>query len=83
MTAFPDVVVTMDELIRKPQGFEFYWTLTGTNSGTGGTGKRVGISGYEEWQIDANSLVAKSKGNLDAAEYRRQLAHGVEGRNAT
>ena len=83
MRAFPDMVVTMDELIRKPQGVEFHWTLTGTNSGPGGTGKRVRVSGYEEWQIDANGLVAKSEGHFDAAEYRRKLAHGVEGRNAT
>jgi hypothetical protein len=30
----------------------FQWTLTGTNMGPGGTGKRVRISGYELWKID-------------------------------
>jgi SnoaL-like polyketide cyclase len=83
MTDFPDMVVTMDELLRKPQGVEFHWTLTGTNSGPGGTGKRVRISGFEEWQIDANGLVARSKGHFDAAEYGRQLEHGVEDTNTT
>lgn len=74
MTAFPDLVVTMDDLIRKPRGVEFHWTLTGTNTGPGGTAKRVRISGYEEWQIDADGLVAESRGHYDAADYARQLA---------
>jgi predicted ester cyclase len=78
MTAFPDMVVTMDELIRKPQALEFHWTLTGTNSGLGGTGKRVRISGYEEWQINADGFIAASRGHFDAAEYKRQLEHGVD-----
>ena len=79
MTAFPDMVVTMDELIRTPQGVEFHWTLEGTNTGPGGTGKRVRISGYEEWQIDAQGLVSESKGHFDTVEYRRQLERGVDG----
>ena len=79
MTAFPDMVVTMDELIRKTQAVEFHWTLTGTNYGPIGKGKRVQISGYEEWHIDADGLIAKSKGRFDAAEYKQQLEHGVGG----
>ena len=79
MTAFPDMVVTMDELIRKPQAVEFHWTLTGTNSGLGGTWKRVRISGYEEWHINADGFIAESRGHFDAAEYKRQLEHGVDG----
>ncbi len=79
MTAFPDMVVALDELLSKPDGAEFHWTLTGTNSGPEGTGKRVRISGYEEWQIDANGLIAESMGHFDSAEYERQLEHGVDG----
>lgn len=77
MTAFPDMVVTMDALIQKADGVEFRWTLTGTNTCPGGTGKRVRISGYEEWQMDAGGLVAESKGHFDAAEYERQIEHGI------
>ena len=55
-----------------------HWTLTGTNTGPEGTGNRVRISGREEWQINAEGLVAESKGHFDAAEYERQLAHGVD-----
>jgi predicted ester cyclase len=79
MTAFPDLVVTKDKLVTRPDGAEFHWTLTGTNTGPGGTGHRVRISGYEEWQIDSNGLIANSQGHFDGAEYARQLAHGVEG----
>ena len=79
MTAFPDMVVTMDELIRNADGAEFHWTLTGSNTGPGGTGKRVRISGYEKWRIDADGLVAESEGHFDALEYQRQLERGVDG----
>jgi hypothetical protein len=52
MTTFPDMVVTFDKLVRDEEGTKFHWTLTGTNTGPGGTGKRVRISGYELWKID-------------------------------
>jgi SnoaL-like polyketide cyclase len=52
MGDFPDMVVTMDNLSRDSDGTKFHWTLTGTNTGPGGTGKRVCISGYELWKID-------------------------------
>src|SRR6059058_4851606 len=45
MTTFPDMVVTMDKVVRDEQGTKFHWTLTGTNTGHGGTGNRVQISG--------------------------------------
>lgn len=77
MSAFPDMVVTMDEVARSGDGYVFHWTLTGTNTGPGGTGKRVRISGYEEWSIGAAGLVAKSLGHFDEAEYKRQLEQGV------
>jgi predicted ester cyclase len=57
----------------------FHWTLTGTNTGPGGTGKRVRFSGYEVWQIGADGLISESKGHFDTAEYERQLEHGVGG----
>lgn len=78
MTAFPDMVVTMDDLIHGRHGVEFHWTLTGTHTGLDGTEKRVRLSGYEEWRIDADGLVAESRGHFDAVEYGRQLEHGVE-----
>ncbi len=73
MTTFPDMVVTFDKLDSKPNGTEFHWTLTGANTGPGGTGNRVRISGYELWKIDNHRLIAESKGQFDAADYERQL----------
>jgi len=78
MTAFPDIIVAMDSLITKPNGTEFHWTLTGTNSGPGGTGKKVKISGVELWQIDKDGLIQESLGSFDADEYNRQLKVGVK-----
>jgi len=52
ITTFPDMIVTFDKLKQRPNGIEFHWTLTGTNTGPGGTGKRVRISGYELWKSD-------------------------------
>ena len=79
MTTFPDMIVTFDKLEPRPNATAFHWTLTGTNTGPGGTGKRVRISGYELWRIDNDGLVAESKGHFDRAEYERQLKHGVDG----
>jgi hypothetical protein len=39
----------------------YRWTLTGTNTGLGGSGKAVRISGHEEWRFAADGLVAESK----------------------
>jgi predicted ester cyclase len=73
MTTFPDMVVTFDKLEPRGNRTAFHWTLIGTNTGSGGTGNRVRISGYELWKIDNDGLIAESKGNFDAAEYERQL----------
>ena len=77
MRTFPDLVVTVDDVTRESQGTVFHWTLTGTNTGPGGTGKRVRISGYELWMIDNDGLIAESQGHFDSAEYERQLKDGV------
>lgn len=77
MTAFPDLVVTFDRLAPSEQGTEFHWTLTGTNTGPGGTGNRVRISGYELWRLGADGLIAESRGFFDEDEYDSQIRHGV------
>ena len=77
MMAFPDMVVTMDEISLNGDRGIYRWTLTGTNTGSGGTGNSVRISGYEEWTIGVNGLIAQSKGHFDAAEYQRQLNTGI------
>ena len=79
MTAFPDMVVAMDRVSVAGDQAIYRWTLTGTNTGPGGTGKTVRISGYEEWTIGADGLIAESKGHFDEAEYDRQLKVGFDG----
>ena len=76
MTAFPDMVVTMDELNVDGDRATFHWTLAGTNTGPAGTGKAVRISGYEEWRLGAGGLIAESLGHFDEAEYQRQIMTG-------
>ncbi len=78
MRDFPDMEVTMDKVARATHGTEFHWTLRGTNTGPGGTGQHVRISGYEEWQLSQEGLIANSKGHFDRAEYERQLQHGAD-----
>ena len=78
MSAFPDLQVLMDDLRIQDPGIEYHWTLIGTNSGPGGTGRRVRISGFEDWTIGEDGLIAESLGHYDQADYDRQLAHGRE-----
>jgi predicted ester cyclase len=77
MRDLPDMVVAMDALSHEPNGTKFHWTLTGTNTGPGGAGKRVRISGYELWKISDEGLITESKGHFDSAEYERQLREGA------
>jgi predicted ester cyclase len=73
MTAFPDMVVAMDGVGVEGGRAVYRWTLTGTNTGPGGTGKAVRVSGYEEWTFGPDGLIAESRGHFDEAEYHRQL----------
>lgn len=77
MTAFPDLRVFFDDLLEEGGRVIYRWTLEGTNSGPGGTGHRVRISGFEAWRIGEDGLVAESLGNFDASEYQRQVERGV------
>lgn len=77
MTAFPDMVVKLDSVGEVGRHPVFHWTWTGTNTGPGGTGKAVRISGYEEWTLDPAGLIAESKGHFDDGEYHRQLRAGA------
>ena len=73
MTAFPDLIVTLDRLTVDGAKIEYHWTLTGTDRGPGGTGRAVKISGFEAWRFGPDGLIAESKGQFDAADYQRQL----------
>ena len=73
MTAFPDLKVMMDSASSQGEQCIYRWTLQGHNTGSGGTGAFVRISGYEEWRIGEDGLIAESQGHFDAGDYQRQL----------
>lgn len=73
MSAFPDLVVTMDDLRVDGRSAVYHWTLRGTNTGPGGTGNRVRVSGREEWTLDGDGRILTSSGYFDATDYARQL----------
>lgn len=74
MEAFPDLQVSLDQLLVAGNAAFFVWTLTGTNTGPGGTGNPVRVSGIEVWEMGESGLIAQSRGYYDAVEYERQLA---------
>jgi SnoaL-like polyketide cyclase len=80
MTAFPDLLIKMDSVNKAGPDITYHWTLTGTNTGTGGTGKFVRISGFEQWRFGADGLIAQSEGQFDATDYQRQLNAGAPSR---
>lgn len=73
MTSFPDMVVRLVEVRRTDDHVEFHWHWTGTNTGPGGTGNAVDLRGYEQWTLGEDGLILESRGNMDDAEYQRQL----------
>ena len=77
MVAFPDLDLVMDDLRVQPSSTTYHWTFTGTNTGPDGTGNRVRFSGFEEWTLGADRLIARSLGSFDQAEYDRQVEHGI------
>jgi hypothetical protein len=76
MTAFPDLVVLLDALHDHDGRVCYDWTLIGTNTGPGGTGRAVRITGREAWRMDVHGTIADSVGSFDVKEYERQLSGG-------
>jgi len=83
MTALPDLALFMDSVKIVGTGAEYFWTLTGTNTGPGGTGNAVWVSGYEEWTFTRDGRIARSLGHFPAAEYEQQLRGSGQGASAT
>jgi hypothetical protein len=82
MMAVAEVKVCIKDLVESKDTVICVWTREGTNSGPGGTGKPFRISGAEQWRTGGDGMLAESLGNFAAAEYRRQVEHGVDGRRA-
>ena len=73
MTALPDMKVSMEGLSADSNRAIYRWRLTGSNTGPGGTGKTVAISGFEEWLLGDDGLILESRGHFDQKDYDRQL----------
>lgn len=78
MTSFPDMQLLMDDIVMQGSRAIYHWTLIGTNTGPGGTGHQVRISGFEVWKFGDDGLIAESQGHFDSAAYQRQLERGVK-----
>jgi hypothetical protein len=76
MTAFPDLHIALGDVLIVGDAVDVHWTLTGVYSGPGGTGQRVCITGFEEWRMGEDGLIAESRVNFDKADFQRQMMKG-------
>jgi uncharacterized protein (TIGR02246 family) len=67
----PDLFLTCDDVRISGSHVAYLWTFTGTHAGSG---RPVRVSGWEEWDLDAASAIATSRGWFDADDYARQIA---------
>ena len=56
MSVFPDLCVSMDELVAHGDRYEYRWTLTGSSGA-----RSVRISGYEDWRLGGDGLITISR----------------------
>ena len=69
-TDFPDLVLRMDDLRSGGNQAIYLWTLEGTNSGPGGTGNFVRITGCQNWQLSDYLLIVQADGGGSRRQYR-------------
>ena len=67
----PDLFLVWDQVRCAGDHVVYLWTFTGTHSGTKNP---LRISGWEEWDLDAEFKVISSRGWFDSADYARQVA---------
>ena len=65
----PDLILVCDKVRSAGNHVAYLWTFTGTHSKTK---QPLAISGWEEWDLDAELKVKASRGWYDANEYARQ-----------
>lgn len=70
MAAFPDLALTRDFFRLAGDHGVFGWTLSGHHAETKAY---VHASGWEEWEMGPNGLIAQSLGWFDGVEYERQV----------
>lgn len=67
----PDLHLVNDGVRAAGQHVVYQWTFTGTHSGSG---NKVQVSGWEEWDLDAANQIAMSRGWFDVDDYSRQTS---------
>jgi len=67
----PDLSLSCDGLRIAGNHVAYLWTFTGHHAQTRNP---LRISGWEEWDLDAEGKVAASRGWFDAEDYARQVA---------
>ena len=70
----PDLTLTNEGARTSGDHALYLWSFTGTHKANG---KRVRISGWEEWDMDDQGLIARSRGWFDGDDYTRQSAPGA------
>jgi len=65
----PDLNLVCDGLRIAGDHVVYLWTFTGTHAATGNP---LRVSGWEEWDMDADQRVTSSRGWFDANDYARQ-----------
>jgi uncharacterized protein (TIGR02246 family) len=66
-----DMRVILDDLRVAGDHVAFIWTFTGKHAVTG---NMLDVKGWEEWDLDADGLIAESRGWFDADDYSRQVS---------
>ena len=70
----PDIKIVCDGLRCAGDHVVYFWTFTGTHSGT----KRpLRVSGWEEWDLDTDYKVKASRGWYDADDFARQTGGAI------
>ena len=65
----PDLALTCDDVRVSGDHVAFLWTFTGHAADTG---KALKVHGWEEWDLNADLKVQRSRGWFDADAYARQ-----------
>ena len=75
--AFPDMVITVDDVICEGQMVAARWTATGTNRGDGlgfpATGKSMTVTGMTFARMDANGQLCEGWNSFDQLGMLQQL----------
>lgn len=73
MSAFSDLLITCERMVRAGSQWKWFWRMRGTFSGPGGTGKRIDLRGWEVLTMTPEGRIRHAEGHFNQAEYERQL----------